>query len=686
MLFFVSFLLCSMTVRSQTFTEGRITPYMTWDDFAAEYAEMSNNEEEDDNGSLTHSLDILEQLHTAPLNLNIASRDDLLALPILTEEQADSILLYRKQRRLFLSLGELQFVSGLDYNDRCRLSLFVYAGDTIRIPPTWKQQLLKGHHEVSFRLDQPLYRRAALKEHTAEELKKNPNAVYLGYNIAHALRYRHTYGRSTAYGLTFQNDVGEPFGERGNYPCDYASAYFYHRTNNERLSYWLGDYEVNAAQGLLIGNSFMSNRLGLVSTLPIHRTVVRPHTSNDETDYLRGGAVQLKFGDWAFTAFASWRKLDGRLENDTLRSFLTTGYHRTEAELSRRRVVGQLTGGLHADYQKANYSLGFTLLYDHYDKPIFPALRAYNRYYLRSQTAAGTSVDYSLHSRHWNLQGEVATDRNLHLATCHSLRYKATLATAFTLQLRHFSPRYVAPHAETLAQSSYVQNETGMLFGVSSFLTPRLETVAYGDFFVHHRPTYRASRGASKGMEAVLKVRYAFSDPFSFTLKYKFKTRQQDVTSGTGALQYIGFHRLNLTATYMPSSQISANVGLAGSLYATQTSRTDAGWMFSTRTTYSPSDVWTFSLFTAVFFTDNYTTRLYAYEPQLRYGSAFPNFAYHGLRTVVLSTYKPFSGRLQLSLRYSLLHYFNRATISSGTQLIDASSQNDLSLLAILKF
>lgn len=686
MLFFVLSSACSLCLEAQTFTEGRTSPYMSWDDFAAEYAEMSNDDEVESDGTLTRSLDILEQLHAAPLNLNTASRDELLAIPLLTEAQADSILLYRQQKRLFLSLGELQLVSGLNYDDRCRLSLFVYAGDTLRALPTWKQQLLRGRHEISFRLDQPLYRRAALKNHTAEELKENPNAVYLGYDVAHTLRYRYTYGRSTAYGLTLQNDVGEPFGERGNYPYDYASAYFTHRTRDERLSYWLGDYDVNAAQGLLIGNSFMSNRLGLASALPIHRTVVRPHTSNDESDYLRGGAARLALGRWALTAFASWRKLDGRLENDTLRSFLTTGLHRTERELSRRRAIGQLTGGLHMDYRQTNYSLGATLLYDHYDKAVFPPLRADNRYYLRSQTAAGASVDYSLRGRRWEAQGELATDRHLHLATSHSLRYAATSSTAFTLQLRHFSPRYVAPHAETLSQSSYVQNETGVLLGATSRLTSRLDATAYADFFVHHRPTYRASRGASKGMEATVKARYAFSAPFSLTVKYKFKTRQQDVTNYTGTLQYLGFHRLNLSATYAPSSRLSVNLGLAGSLYATQTSNPDTGWMVSTRTTYSPAAAWTFSLFAATFFTDSYSSRLYAYEPQLRYGGAFPNFAYHGLRTVLLSTYKPFAGRLQLSLRYSLLHCFNRSTISSGTQLIDASSQNDLSLLVLWRF
>lgn len=685
MLFF--FILTShLPAAAQTFTEGRTAPYMSWDDFAAEYAEARSDEEGESDETLTRSLDLLEQFHAAPLNLNTASRDELLTLPILTEAQADSILLYRSQRRLFLSLGELQLVSGLTYNDRRRLSLFVYAGDTLRTAPTLKQQLLKGRHELSFRVDQPLYRRTALKEHTVEELEENPNAVYLGYNIAHTLRYRYTYGRTTAYGLTLQNDVGEPFGERGNYPYDYASAYFFHTTRSGRLSYWLGDYDVNAAQGLLIGNSFMANRLGLVSGLPIHRTTVRPHTSNDETDYLRGGVVRLNAGAWAFTAFASWRERDGRMEGDTLRSFLTTGLHRTERELSRRRVVGQLTAGLHVDYRHEALTLGATLLYDHYNKLVEPELRAYNRYYLRGQTAAGASVDYSYRSRRFEVQGELAADRNLHLATSHAVRYTASSSTALTLQLRHFSPRYVAPHAETLSQGSYVQNETGLLLGATSRLTSRLEAAAYADFFVHHRPTYRASRGASKGMEATAKLRYTFDAPFSLSLKYKFKTRQQDVTGYKGTLQYLGFHRCNLTATYAPSSRLSVNLGLAGSLYATQTSDSDTGWMVSTRTTYAPTSAWTFSLFAATFFTDSYAARLYAYEPQLRYGGAFPSFAYHGLRTVLLTTYKPFAGRLHISLRYSLLHYFNRSTISSGTQLIDSSSQNDLSVLVLWKF
>ena len=83
--------------------------------------------------------------------------------------------------------------------------------------------------------------------------------------------------------------------------------------------------------------------------------------------------------------------------------------------------------------------------------------------------------------------------------------------------------------------------------------------------------------------------------------------------------------------------------------------------------------------FAALFFTDSYGCRLFAYEPQLRYAGGFPSFAYHGFRLVALADWALFPW-LSLGARAAWTHYFNRSTISSGTQQIDGPDQADVSL------
>jgi hypothetical protein len=82
-------------------------------------------------------------------------------------------------------------------------------------------------------------------------------------------------------------------------------------------------------------------------------------------------------------------------------------------------------------------------------------------------------------------------------------------------------------------------------------------------------------------------------------------------------------------------------------------------------------------LFASVFFTDGFSSRIYAYEPQLRYNGGFPTYAYHGMRVVGQLQWEPCK-YISLATRYGLLHYFNRESISSGTQQILSPTQNDL--------
>ena len=76
--------------------------------------------------------DIYESLHAMPLNINTATRDELLMLPFLTDRQIEDIHAYIYMHGPMLTLGELQLTGSLDYTTRQLLRHFVYAGP---VPP-----------------------------------------------------------------------------------------------------------------------------------------------------------------------------------------------------------------------------------------------------------------------------------------------------------------------------------------------------------------------------------------------------------------------------------------------------------------------------------------------------------------------------------------------------------------------
>ncbi len=662
--------LCACAAGAQT-APGE--PFIGWGEFVSEYFDG-----EDSGAAAADALERLEELHAAPLNLNAASRTELLALPFLRAAQADSILAYRERKGGFVSLGELQLVRGLERTTRRWLSLFVVAGKVQRDEAAWGKRFSRGSHELTTRLDIPLYKRAGLRDYPPEELQAHPDRVYLGNGLAHTLRYRYRWRDDVAYGATLQKDAGEPFLDAGNWPYDYVSLYVDCRAPSGRWRVLAGDYDVSLGQGLLLGSAFYTSRTTAVSNGAWARSAFRPHTSTDESAFLRGAAGSVRLGKrWTAAAFASFRRMDARTEGDTVRSFLTDGLHRTPTELARRRAVGCFTGGAVLAYAADHWKLGAGGYAMRYGKPVVPEPRAYNRYYLHGQTAAGISVYYAWRTGRWNVQGETALDRSAHLATTHRLRFDAADGLALTLQGRYFSPRFVAPMASTLQQAGRAQNEAGLLAGFHCTRWPLQEWIAYVDLFRFPETTFRAS-GRSQGMEGYVQGRFFTRGPLGLVVRYKMRARQQDVAAAEGLSQYVWTHRIRFQTDFN-GPRVALHGAVDAAAAASQTERAQWGWMLSLRASGQGDAPVRASGFAALFFTDNYASRLFAYEPQLRYAGGFPSFAYHGFRLVALADWKAFPF-LSIGARAAWTHYFNRRTIGSGTQQIDGPDQADVSV------
>ncbi|MCQ2266501.1 MAG: hypothetical protein MJZ40_02190, partial [Bacteroidaceae bacterium] len=231
-------LLCASLLCAQTdiFREH----YVSWDEFAATLATSLDDDGEERTASL---LQELEELHATPLNINVATREDLLRIPFMDEARADSLLAYRERKGGYLrTLGEMQFVTSLDYDTRRYLSLFLYVGPSpllaTRRSTSLREAWREGRHEVSTLFAIPLYHTAGDVAHTSAQALASPNKFFEGYRLANTTRYAYSYKHTLRYGLTLQKDSGEPFGTRGThtYPYDYNGLYFYLRHRQYELA------------------------------------------------------------------------------------------------------------------------------------------------------------------------------------------------------------------------------------------------------------------------------------------------------------------------------------------------------------------------------------------------------------------------------------------------------------------
>ena len=335
---------------------GDYDTYTTWSEFVTEYLEQNIDEDAlEAESDLRQDLQFMEDLHLRPQNINTAAKEDILRLAFMTEAQADSILSYRSRKREFFSLGELQFVSGLTPVQRKWLSLFFYA-ERIDSRRAYAQKG-KNRHLFITNLDVPFYKRAGNRQHTEEEYKKNPNCMYWGNALANTVRYRFSHGKQFSAGTTLQKDAGEPFAGCGNYPYDYVSAYAHLISTNGKWQAWLGDFNVRSNHGLIFSSGLFKNTAQINGPFPSKPLQIKPHSSCDETNSFRGLALARQGRVWNAAAFFSLRKLDARLENDTVTSFSKTGFHRTQTELERKNNVRNLTAAMQLGYNKNRLNL-----------------------------------------------------------------------------------------------------------------------------------------------------------------------------------------------------------------------------------------------------------------------------------------------------------------------------------------
>ena len=698
--------------------------YITWEDFLEEYV-AATNDEDDIEAEATAMPDEsliqeLEQLHAQPLNVNALQREDLLRIPFMEEAAADSLLAYRERKHGYLlTLGELQYVPFLSHSLRRWLSLFLYVGERrpsdvpVVRPNLWRE----GRHEVLTHFTLPLFRMAGDVKHNAQQAADSPNKYFEGLRWANTTRWQYTCSTQLAYGLTFQKDSGEPFGTRDShtYPFDHNGIHFLLRPSDRPWQIAAGDYRMRWGQGLVVGGSGRQSLATLASSMPMARPRLSAHASPDEGRFLRGAAATYALPLHAgrpltlhLAAFASYRRMDGRVVDDTLTSFKTDGLHRTLTELSRRRTIGVFVGGAHLALEgrfrrNGIWQVGAGGAWAHYTRVVWPTEKDYNRYWLRGTEAWAASVDYTLRYRQWSAQGELALDREGHPATIHTLRRHYGPHGSWYAQLRALSPRYVSAYGSPLVAitASHLQNELALAFGGQYIPTSNMLFEGHVQGYRWPRPMFRVS-APSGGVEGLLRATFALTDATAgdgtsdLLVQYRLRTKERDVT-GTQLQEALGTHKIRL-AWNTHVGPVKFHLTADGTVFCSQTSSPRWGGMLSSRAewkkskTAAPSakqegikDYLKVGGLLALFGSQSYDTRLSAYASHLRHSPSSLTFQYSGVACTLMTEYFPVRW-LQIGVQGNYQHLFKGQTFGSGLTAVNSSSRLSLFLEARVLF
>lgn len=642
-----------------------VSAQTTATDWHQVYQQLIEDYADDEEANLSDAdIDLLQQLADHPINLNATTRSELEQLPFLSQQQVMDLMEYLDRYRPVRSMGELRMIRSMSYQQLTLLPYFVYVGEYTPAvnmrPPANIRQALTATGNV------PFYDRQGDKN------------GYLGPKYRHSLHYELDYGKKLRAGLIGAQDAGEPFFTNKNRWGYDNYSYFVQVNNLGRVTTAIiGKYKLSAGMGLTVNNGLSLGKTITLQSLGRLTQGIRPHSSRSEQGYFQGATATVRLTKpLSLTLFASHRGADATLNDDggTVKTLIYSGYHRTPDEILKKHNTHLTAFGMTADYHAAAFRVGATAIYTHTDRELRPDVTQRFRYYNpQGSQFLNASLFYGYEHYRWSIRGETAISQDGAIATIHSLSHQSRSGTSITALHRFYSYRYTSLYAHSFSEGSRIQNENGIYIGATCRPLSHLQLQAYADYAYFPWPRYRVSQ-PSHALDLFLQANYHLSR-WDLSGRLRARFREQDDDSKT-SLVSVREQRGRLSATYQPSELLSLKTQLDLSQRSNPT--ISRGAMLSQQGTYQTKRH-LISATAALFLTDDYDSRLYLYERQMRYDFSFPMYYGRGMHLMLLAR-TAITPSLHLTAKLSYTNYFDRTAIGSGLQEIPHSSTTNLSL------
>ena len=611
----------------------------------------------------------LLELQRNGINVNSATREELLALPFLSEQQVMDILEYIHFHGALKSINELMSIESIDYSTRQLLQEFLYAGDkTEKGFPSLKNIMTWGKNELSLYTKIPTY----------ERVGDTSNGDYLGYPYKFWARYSFSYAKNVRIGIVASQDAGEPFFSQSNkYGFDQYSGFIQLNGLGSVESLIVGRYSIAAGMGLVMNNSFSLGKTAMLQDFGRQRNALRPHTSASENGYMQGAAATIRLSDAIrLTPFLSYRKTDATLNDDgSISSLIYTGYHRTISELNKKNNTSLTAGGINARWNLEDFSLGATAVFTHINRPLSPNKSAtYKKIYPEGSNFFNASLNYSWLHYPFSVNGETAINANGAIATLNTLGWHLSQYVEVMGIYRFYSFNYYSLYANAFSEGGKTQNESGLYLGVRWQPKYGIDIQAYTDLAYFAWPRYGVSQ-SSYAIDNMVSASYK-TGKWLLSGKYRLHFKQKDSKSASG-ISWQTEHRLRIGAEWKDNGWTSrSQLDITSVSSTSESSSLSQGFMITENIGY---DIGKWQIFAGgkYFNTDGYDSRLYSYERAMPHTFSFPAYYGHGIRYSLTAVWAP-SPTLQFNAKAGITDYFDRSTISSGQQQINASSACDI--------
>ncbi|MFV0364940.1 MAG: helix-hairpin-helix domain-containing protein [Mangrovibacterium sp.] len=461
--------------------------------------EMYSDEENQD---LQQVVDELMPLFDRKIAINTASAAELEPLFFLSPLQQRALIAYREKYGDILSMYELPLIEGFDMNTVLLAALFFDFS-----PNNGLSKRIYNRHELLARSSSLVQQQAGF---TGDKFAGDAHRLYL--------RYRGNVQR-LEFGFTGEKDPGESFAKG----FDYNSAFAQYTLKSDNSRIILGDYIVQWGQGLSLWQGFSVGKSSDATQIVRFNEGIKPYSSTDENNFMRGVAAQLRFGKhWELMPFYSYRSVDANLDTVDWRirvtSLQSSGLHRTASEIADKRSLQTISTGAKLNFRAGSLKVGFAAHQTLLSLPLIPAEQLYNKYLFSGTRQQILSASYQYNFNRLFLFGETATDRQ-GIATLHGVQMQPTSVFSLSVQHRFISKNYNALYASAQTESSRVNDERGFYVGMKFSPLARLSLAAYADYFYFSWIKY-TTISPVRGREFNVQAEYQLNNRWQLNARY----------------------------------------------------------------------------------------------------------------------------------------------------------------------
>ena len=626
-------------------------------------------------------MEMLSRLQENPLELNVASAEDLQQLPGVSALLAFRIVSSRKTKT-FESIDDLLQIEGMTRELFLRIRPFV----KVKSSDESKSTFSLGALSFRSRISEDLQRRRGFRDGTyrgspqkiSHRLILRSTNLSDGSTASPRAKY-HQHDSWVELGLVTEKDAGE-----ASY-ADHLAGYVSANLGIASTKIVLGDYVIEAGEGLVFWRSVgFSKGSESISAAQKNGSGVRPYISTDENSFFRGGAVEVYLSKSKLAAFYSRRSRAASVNADgEITSFGTSGLYRTENEMksknaSRERLVGALASMEPMDGLRIGLS-GYASSFGHplavstlMDEPV------------QSTSVLGLQAYYT--GSTFGLFAEAARDHRQIGAVVGGVLFKPSRKVEVAAVARSYPRNFTSLHGFGFGESAgLVRNESGVYLATKVHVFPGLQMAAYYDQFSF--PWRTASINLpSNGNDALVFLESRLTSKLSLQFQYKRKNKavtevDQDV-DGT-ARSAIGLRRqTNYRATVELNSSITWRwrsrvewVIVTHDLGGLR----ERGFLAFQDVRVIPLPKLLVNARLVAFQTDSFDSKVYQYESDLPGAASNPGLFGKGLRWYAVARYEV-SPSLDLWVRYSQSLKEGVKVISSGADEILGGLDNKISL------